>query len=145
MASSDTDIKSVKKLDVKGLNEACQNVTDILTTEQNENSKQEKSSDSGVAVQGNNAVGTPIDSPPSKDANSEHNTREGNQDVVNGTVPKKARRVYFHDERLVSGYMDPPNPWHEGTVYSLYLHIYVWNNFQSNGKIQKMLSNNFYT
>ena len=31
--------------------------------------------------------------------------------------PRNSRRVSFpQDDRMVSGYMDPPNPWHDGMI-----------------------------
>ena len=118
MASADTNVVSDTQLDAKGTGDSSKNVTDILTTEQSETSKQMSPESNGVAEEENNVEVKPVDLKTSEDVNNEKNAAENDQSAVNGAIPKKARRVYFHDEKLVSGYMDPPNPWNHGRLFS---------------------------
>ena len=114
MASVDTNAVTDTKPDVNGAGDPCKNNPDDLTTE-NEKLKQNQSSDSNNGVEDRvNKEDIPGDSKPIEEVKNEKNARESSQDAVNGSIPKKSRRVCFHDDRLVSGYMDPPNPWNEG-------------------------------
>ena len=46
------------------------------------------------------------------DSKAESHLKHGSQDYLS---PKKSRRVSFPlDTMVVSGYMDPPNPWNDG-------------------------------
>ena len=111
MASVDTNAVTDTKPDVNGVSYACKNSPDDLTTE-NETLKQNQSSDINTGVE--ESVNKPGDTKPIEEVKNEKNARESSQEVLNGSIPKKARRVCFQDDKLVSGYMDPPNPWNEG-------------------------------
>ena len=80
--------------------------------QKNETLTQNQSSDINTGVE--ESVNKPDDAKPIEEVKNEKNARESSQEAVNGSVPKKARRVCFQDDKLVSGYMDPPNPWNEG-------------------------------
>ena len=122
MASVDTNAVTDTKPDVNGASDASKNSPDDLTTEQNETLKQNQSSDSNICeedpVKKEEISGY---SKPTEEVKNEKNARESSQEAVNGSIPKKARRVYFQDDKLVSGYMDPPNPWNEGmSLFNLF-------------------------
>ena len=118
MASVDTNAVTDIKSDLNGASEASKNSPDDLTTEQNETLKQNQSSDSNISAEEPfNKEEISGDSKPIEEVKNEKNARESSQEAVNGSIPKKARRVCFQDDKLVSGYMDPPNPWNEGMSF----------------------------
>ena len=67
----------------------------------------------------------PLLNPSPSDSESGDILSELSPDNLNS--PRNSRRVSFpQDDRMVSGYMDPPNPWHDGmhlTIVSLMLSV----------------------
>ena len=123
MASVSTNAATDSKPDVNGASDSCKNDPDEMTktTKQNETLKENQSSDNNGSVEeAVNKEVTPGESKPIEDLKNEKNARESSQEAANGSIPKKSRRVYFIDDRIVSGYMDPPNPWHEGRSTSAF-------------------------
>ena len=105
MACTNTNVVNDTQPDANGTGDSPKNVTDILTTEQTETLEQVLSDSNGVVEEVNNAEVKPYALKTSGKANNEKNAAESSQEAVNGAMPKKARRVCFHDDKLVSGYM----------------------------------------
>lgn len=57
---------------------------------------------------------------------SDVSEQDNDQTAATEPVVPKKKRVYFPDDsNVVSGFMEPPSPWHDGEVLGLVVH-FMW-------------------
>ncbi len=108
----DGNFVDIEAIDVT---QVCENGTDVMTTLETNGSNV---GDNQSASEVHQVKESGKNSEPAENNSTDSGLESPSQDGVNGAVSKKNRRVYFHEDRLVSGYMEPPNPWNAGESFS---------------------------